>query len=156
MAILQKYVQMLQVSARAGAPAPPTGTPTEKERIDWLYSILTILDTKAGALLAFDGLLLAAASFMYEKMSENMALLKVLALGLILVALLAALLCLLVAQMSYSFLGRITVGTLDNTAEINELERVAEQRTKYLWVAWGVSVGAVLFFMLVVVIKLFS
>lgn len=52
--IVQKFEQMVRVSAGVAGPPPPAGSPTDKEKIDWLYSVLTILDSKAGDLLAFD------------------------------------------------------------------------------------------------------
>jgi hypothetical protein len=113
---------------------------------------LTILDSKAGALLAFDGLLLAAEALMYDKMSEHINLLRPYSLVLILITLAAALLCLLVAQVSYDFLGRIAFDTNDNTAEIDELGAAVELRTNRLGVAWGFSVIAVIFFMILVLI----
>src|SRR5579863_8245158 len=67
--IVQKFQQMVRVSAGTLGPPHPGAapSPTDRETVDWLYSVLTILDSKAGALLAFDGLLLAAASLVYEK-----------------------------------------------------------------------------------------
>jgi hypothetical protein len=141
--ILQKYSQMIFVA---------TGNnPGDKERIDWLYSILTILDTKAAALLSFDALILAAASLMYDKMSDVLFA-KWLSLLLIVVSLLAAILSLIVAKMSYSFLGKIIVGDLNNTREINSLEEVTEFRTRMLVSAWWLSMISVCVFIAVVIV----
>jgi len=70
------------------------------------YSNLTVLDTKASALMAFDGILIAVASFtvqaggVFEKQ-------PVVPLIVIITALIAAGLCLFVAQISYPFLGKV-------------------------------------------------
>jgi hypothetical protein len=149
MIVVRRFEQMARVSAAAVGAAP-----TDKEKIDWLYGVLTILDSKAGALLAFDGLLLAAASFMYEKISEGSAALKALSLLTIVIALVAASLCLYVARVSYPFLGDITLGTNDNAAEIESLGKAVEARTTILSWAWKASVAAVMFFILVAIMKL--
>lgn len=152
--IVQKYVQMIRDSGGGPGPPPQPAPPTDKEKIDWLYSVLTILDAKAGALLTFDGLLLAAASLMYEKIADTLPVLKVPSLVLILVALFAALLCLLVAQISYPFLGGIRLGVNSNAAEIRALGQAVETRTRLLGYAWRVSivaVGVFMFFVLLVV-----
>jgi hypothetical protein len=154
--IVQKFQQMVRVSA--GTLGPPhhgaAPSPTDRETVDWLYSVLTILDSKAGALLAFDGLLLAAASLVYEKISEGSPILRTLALGTIAIALLAASLCLYVARVSYPFLGDITIGTFDNSVEIESLGRAAEARTTILSWAWKASVAAVVLFLFVMIMKL--
>jgi hypothetical protein len=134
--LVRKFEQMFVVSGTIhGVPGT---APTDMEKVNWLYSVLTILDGKAGALLAFDGLMLAAEALMYDKMSEKIDWLHPYSLLLVLVTLVAALLCLFVAQVSYAFLGNIVLGTPDNTAEITELERVAEIRTGRLGMAWGI------------------
>lgn len=156
MIIVRKFEQMFRVSAGATAP-PATGaapSPTDREKIDWLYSILTILDGKAGALLAFDGLLLAAASLMYDKISEGSTALKVLSLATIIIALVAACLCLYVARVSYPFLGDIVLNSYDNAAEIESLGKAVEARTTFLSWAWMASVAAVIFFIFLALMKL--
>jgi hypothetical protein len=97
-----------------------------------LYDVLTILDSKAGALLAFDGLLLAAASLMYEKIAEGSLALKSISLFMIVVGLFAAALCLYVARVSYSFFGDVDVTADNNTREIESLGRAVEVRTDIL------------------------
>jgi uncharacterized transporter YbjL len=138
------------VHSGAAAGQPAAAPPPDKEKIDWLYSLLTILDAKAGALLAFDGLLLAAASLMYDKIGEKVEILRVPALLLIVVALFAALLCLYVARMSYPFLGAITLGQQSNAAEIAGLETAVERRTELAGYAWLLSVVTVVFFIVLV------
>ena len=156
--LVRKYQHMFCVSAGATTPpapgTPPPPGPTDMETIKWLYDVLTILDQKAGALLAFDGLLLAAEALMYDKMSEKIDWLRYASLALMVITVLAALLCLFVAQVSYAFLGRIELSLYDNGAEIDELGATVQVRTHRLWWGWGVSVAAVLLFILLVLIFL--
>ncbi len=153
-AVVQRFQRMMQTSEanavppQQGQPAPPP--PTDAETIKWLYDVLGILDGKAGALLAFDGLLLAAEALMHEKMLEKMDWLHPYSLALILFTLVTALLCLFVAQVSYGFLGNIDLDEHDNTAEIDGLGKVVELRTTRLAMAWGFSVIAVICFIILV------
>lgn len=147
--IVRKFEQMFRVSGSTPGGAVLGTAPTDMEKMEWLYGALTILDTKAGALLAFDGLLLAAEAFMYGT-SDKIAWLHPYSLGLILITLAAALLCLFVAHVSYAFLGKIVLGTYDNTAEIEKLGSLVKWRTIRLWWAWWLSVIAVVCFFAVI------
>jgi hypothetical protein len=51
---------------------------------------------------------------------------------------------------SYSFLGKIVLGTYDNTAEIEKLGSLVKWRTIRLWWAWWLSVIVVVCFMVLV------
>jgi hypothetical protein len=155
--LVKKYVQMCRVSGKIvhGIGAVTLGSaPSDMETVKWLYDILTILDAKAGALLAFDGLMLAAEALMYDKLAEKAEWLHRFSLILIIVTLVAALLCLYVAQMSYDFLGNIVPGTNDNSEEIAQLEKTAEVRTVRLGLAWGLSMIAVIIFIVLAVVVL--
>ncbi len=156
--VVERFRRMMQTSA-AKAPPPQQGQPaqpppTDADTIKWLYDVLSILDGKAGALLAFDGLLLAAEALMHEKMLEKMDWLHPYSLALILFTLVTALLCLFVAQVSYDFLGNIDLDKHDNTAEIDGLGKVIELRTARLGLAWGFSVIAVICFFFLVLFVL--
>jgi hypothetical protein len=156
--IVQKFEHMYRVNAGAtGPPGPGTPAgPTDMEMIKWLYDVLTILDSKAGALLAFDGLLLAAEALMYDKMSEKIGWLHYTSLALIIITVVAALFCLFVARVSYAFLGRIDLNSYSNTAEIDELGNIIQSRTHRLWWAWGLSVIAVFLFVILAIFVLES
>lgn len=147
--IVQKFEQMFRVSGGALGPPAPGGIagPSDLEKIKWLYDVLTILDSKAGALLAFDGLLLAAETLMYGEKIDG---LHVPILALILLTLVAALVCLFVAQVSYAFLGNIRLGHYANASEIDMLGEVVETRTHRLWWGWRLSVIAVVCFIVLV------
>jgi hypothetical protein len=155
MSKIVKKFRLMVITSGEGAPNGAKQNPSDKQIIEWLYGVLTVLDSKAGALLAFDGLLLAAASLMYDKMSEKVPWLRTPSLLLILVTLFAALLCLFVAQVSYHFLGKITLG-VNNDPEIETLGKAAECRTRILWVAWRASVFAVCSFIAIVIGVLFK
>jgi hypothetical protein len=80
-----------------------------------LYCNLTILDSKASALMAFDGILIAVASFTVQEggvfASEPQVPLVV-----IILALVAAGFCLAVAQISYPFLGKVVMTPTSSTS----------------------------------------
>jgi hypothetical protein len=152
-AIVRKFEQMVRVSN--GAKGPPTAGgpsgPTDMEKVNWLYNVLTILDNKARALLTFDGLLFAGSSAMYDKMTVGW--LKYASEAMIVIALVAASLCLFVAVVSYPFLGEVNLGTYDNTREIEALGEAVEKRTSRLRNAWRVSVGVVWALIAVVILR---
>lgn len=152
--IVRKYAHMFRVSAGATTATAPPAEPTDLDKIKWLYDLLTILDQKAGALLAFDGLLLAAEALMYDKMSEKIDWLHYASLILMLVTIVAALTCLFVARVSYAFLGKVDLNVYNNTAEILELGNVARARTHRLWWGWGFSVLSVFLFIALVLVFL--
>jgi len=122
------------------------------------YSNLTVLDTKASALMAFDGILIAVASFtvqaggVFEKQ-------PVVPLIVIITALIAAGLCLFVAQISYPFLGKViskpgTPNGLDYNTEINALHGAVDWRTCYYRIAWWLSLTAIALFLIMFLLTL--
>jgi hypothetical protein len=132
-----------------------TGTivvPRNGEAIkECFYGNLTVLDTKASALMTFDGILIAVASFtvqtggVFEKQ-------PIVPLIVIITALIAAGLCLFVAQISYRFLGKVIIkpgasDTLDYTAEIKALHGAVDRRTFYYRTAWYLSLIAIALFL---------
>jgi hypothetical protein len=152
--VVQKFEQVFRVNGRTDpvlpVPAAALGPlPNDKDKMDWLYGALTILDTKAGALLAFDGLLLAAEALMYETF-DKIPWLRPYSLPLIFLTLVAALVCLFVAYISYAFLGKVTLGVYDNTAEIQKLAGAVELRTVKLWVGWSLSLLSVFYFIFMI------
>ena len=130
--------------------------PTVQEEINYLYGILGVLDSKASALMRFDAIMIAAASFLLLQGGDKVPLasaprLQVL-LGAILVASLAAAgFCLCVVQVSYPFLGKILIDSdsIDCSAETRALNSAAERRTRFYRLAWWLSVIAVLIFVVV-------
>jgi hypothetical protein len=121
------------------------------------YSNLTVLDTKASALMAFDGILVAVASFTVQDggVLEGQRL----PLYVIIMTLIAAGLCLFVAQISYPFLGKVIIKpgiplTLDYTNEINALHSAVDWRTCFYRIAWLLSVLAIFLFLVMFIMAL--
>ncbi len=124
----------------------------DAKRAERLYGFLTLLDSKASALMTFDGVLAAAAAFLVDK-DTPWGVFHVPAVGgwrwgLLLSSLLATALCLYVARISYPILGRVTrVGTtLEWSAEHESLEDAIRRRTRLYRVAWRISVLSVIGF----------
>jgi hypothetical protein len=124
------------------------------------YSNLTILDAKASALLYFDGILIAVASFTVQQggVFETQQLIPLI---VIITALVAAGLCLFVAQISYPFLGKVTItagrpSTLDYNREIDALHRAVDWRTGLYRLAWALSLIAVALFLFMFIVALFD
>ena len=99
------------------------------EIVRTLYEILSILDSKGLALLAFDGIVVAATTFAAEKgdVFRKRGPARWLAILVIVVSLSAAALCLGVSEISYRFLHYVECAApdkIDYTAEINHLADV--------------------------------
>jgi hypothetical protein len=123
-------------------------TPADaREVVKNLYEILTILDNKGLALLAFDGIVVAATAFTAEKGEVFLkhGAIRWLAIAIIVLALSAAALCLFVSRVSYTFLGLVECapGRLDFTNEIAELVILVGRRTWYYQSAWWLSMTAI-------------
>jgi hypothetical protein len=137
--------------------------PTQQAEINYLFGILGVLDSKASALMRFDAIMIAAASFL---LAGGHALpitppLEAVLVSILVASLLAAGLCLFVVQISYPFLGKVRViGTvvnlgrevsitqIDCMSEINSLNNAAERRSRYYRAAWWLSVTAVVLFLI--------
>ena len=141
-------LQKLELLHAAGTQITP---PHAVEMVKTLYDILTVLDGKGLALLAFDGIVVAATTFAAEKgdVFHKRGLARWLAILVIVVSLAAAALCLGVAEVSYPFLHYAECGPdkLDFGAEINRLADVVDWRTVYYQVAWTLSIIAIPLFL---------
>jgi hypothetical protein len=114
--------------------------------------ILTILDDKGLALLAFDGIIVAAATFVAEKgaVFQKRGIARWLAIFIIILALSAAVACLFVSEVSYPFFNYVTCEAsrgLDFTSEISRLAAHVEWRTDYFQFAWWCSIIAIPLFL---------
>jgi hypothetical protein len=112
------------------------------------YEILTILDNKGLALLAFDGIIVAATTFAAEKggLFQRQGLPRFLAIAIIMLSLAAAVACLFVSEVSYPFFYYVTCDkphSLDYTAEISRLATLVDWRTDYFHFAWWCSIIAI-------------
>lgn len=122
------------------------------EIVKTLYEILTVLDGKGLALLAFDGIVVAAATFAAEKgdVFRKRGLARWLAISTIVVSLAAAALCLGVSEISYPFFHYVACSApdkLDYSNEINHLATLIDWRTKYYQIAWSFSIAAIPLFL---------
>jgi hypothetical protein len=125
-----------------------------EEIVKTFYDILTVLDTKGLALLAFDGIVVAATTFAAERggVFHNRGLPRWLAILIIILSLAAAALCLGVSEVSYSFLQYVDCSApdkLDFSKEISRLAILVGWRTAYYQIAWWFSIIAIpLFFVM--------
>ncbi len=122
--------------------------PNAQEVVQSFYEILTVLDNKGLALLAFDGIIVAATTFAAEKggVFNKRGLARWLAILVIFLSLSAAVACLFVSEISYPFYGYVACSApngLDFTAEISQLANLADWRTDYFHFAWYASVIAI-------------
>ena len=144
-------LQKLELVHASGIQIVP---PHGQEIVKTLYDILTVLDTKGLALLAFDGILVAATTFAAEKggVFHHRGWPRWLAIAIIGLALLAAALCLFVSEVSYSFFHYVDCTApdkLDFSPEIARLAALVDWRTAYYQAAWSLSMIAIpLFFVL--------
>ena len=126
-----------------------------KDTTEFLYNALTILDSKASALMTFDSILIAAAAFTIEK-EGGFDWQRVFTLLAIVMALVAAALCLLVARISYAFLGKVVMTSaaagaparLDYSNELSALDEAVITRTQYYRMAWRLSLLALVPFLI--------
>jgi len=149
-------LQKLELLHAAGTQITP---PHATEIVKTLYEILTILDGKGLALLAFDGIVVAATTFVAEKgdVFRRPGLARWLAILVIVVSLAAAALCLGVSEVSYSFLYYVECsvpGKLDYAKEINHLTTLVDWRTVYYQVAWTFSIIAIPLFLIMFSVSL--
>lgn len=144
-------LQKLELVHASGIQVSP---PHGDEIVKTLYDILTVLDTKGLALLAFDGIVVAATTFAAEKggVFHHRGWPRWLAIVIIILALVAAALCLGVSEISYSFLHYVDCSSsdkIDYSDEISHLATLVEWRTWYYRTAWWCSMIAIpLFFIL--------
>jgi len=116
------------------------------------YEILNVLDSKGLALLAFDGIVVAATTFAAEKgdVFHRRGFVRWLAIIIIVLSLTGAALCLFVSEISYPFFHFVECtgsDTLDFSNEISRLATLVEWRTSYYRLAWMCSIVAIPLFL---------
>jgi hypothetical protein len=144
-----ELLQKIELLHAAGTQIVP---PRGGEIVKTFYEVLTILDGKALALLAFDGIIVAATTFAAEKgdVFGKPGLARWLAIVIIILSLAAAALCLGVSEISYPFLHYVECATpdkLDYTGEIDHLAVLVDWRTVYYQIAWLFSISAIPLFL---------
>lgn len=138
-------LQKVELLHAAGTQFNP---PDAREVLGSFYDMLTILDTKGLALLAFDGIIVAATTFAAEKggLFQRQGLPRFLAIAIILLSLAAAVACLFVSEVSYPFFYYVSCDkphSLNYTAEISRLATLVDWRTDYFHFAWWCSIVAI-------------
>jgi len=145
--LLQKIELLYAAETQFNPPHAPEITKA-------IYDVLTVLDGKALALLAFDGIIVAATTFAAEKggVFHRRGLARWLAIIIIVLTLAAAALCLGVSEISYPFLYYVQCSEGDKLSyagEINHLASLVDWRTAYYRLAWIFSIIAIpLFFVM--------
>ncbi|HEV8721568.1 MAG TPA: hypothetical protein VGW77_13120 [Candidatus Binatia bacterium] len=140
----------------SSAPVTPLNASAIKKHF---YSNLTTLDSKASALMAFDGILIAAATFAFPTAFSDLW--RWVLLAVIVIALIAAGFCLGVAQVSYPFLGKVMItsrpprAALDFAEELNALDVAVQRRTSFYRTAWRLSFGTVIVSPIMFIIALY-
>ena len=140
---------------RIGVGEPAAGTPADTA-VNWLYEILSMLDSKASALMRLNGVLIAAAAFLLGAVGRQGT--TVLATTpadsrlIISCALLSALsifACLFVVNVSWPFLGKTTLEDtrVDCSEEIRGLDAACNFRRLVYRAAWWLSLVASLGFL---------
>ena len=143
---MSDLLQKLQLLYASGTHITPENA---KAIAEFLYEALTVLDRKATALMAFDGILVAAASFTAEK-KNVVSTERVFTLIVTSMALVAAGFCLFVSQISYPFLDKVASapGALDYSNELKALESALIWRTYFYQAAWWLSLFALPLFLI--------
>lgn len=133
-------------------PATLANSDTEKA-VDWLYQLLTVLDSKASALMRLNGVMLAAAAFLLNLQVFNLRLIW----GIAALSSISIALCLLVVSVDWPFLGLVnrTNNQVDFTDEVYNLKRVSKFREVIYRISWLISFVATLMFVAAFVSQLF-
>jgi hypothetical protein len=138
-------LQKVELLHAAGVHFTP---PNALELAHSFYEMMNILDDKGLALLAFDGIIVAATTFAAEKggVFNKRGLARWLAILVIFLSLGAAVACLFVSEISYPFYGYVACNapqSLDFTDEITHLANLVDWRTNYFHFAWYCSIIAI-------------
>lgn len=144
--LLQK-VELLHAAGTQFHPA------NAREVLRTFYEILTILDNKGLALLAFDGIIVATTTFAAEKggVFQKAGIARGLAIAIIVLCLSAAVACLFVSEISYPFFFYVSCSgpqSLDYSQEISRLAALVDWRTDYFHIAWWCSIIAIPLFLI--------
>ncbi|SDZ71401.1 hypothetical protein SAMN05518854_117133 [Variovorax sp. YR266] len=148
-----EYLQKRKALERAGNDCKGTAESKDlipSEVVAWIYGILTMLDTKASALMRLNGVLIAAATFLLAQFASPHSLMlggRVQAVLVVVAALLSAIsitLCLFVVNVGWPFLGKaeISGATVKFSEEICALSKTMNRRQLCYRSAWWVSLVA--------------
>jgi hypothetical protein len=115
---------------------------------DYLYDCLTVLDTKASALLQYDGIILAAATLGITLFPKNSIGIPLFVISLILSGV-SSILCLQVIWVYWT----TTREFEDDEREFKELMNCRNKRTLFYRASWLVALGSVFFLVLGIVME---
>jgi hypothetical protein len=167
---IKKRHALTKIELGSGKTSYRPQDPTKETRnasdvVDWLYSVLTILDSKASALMTVNSVLIAVAALllsMFDK-PDNTALSPCAFYALLTIASFCALsifVCLLVVDVRWSFLGKVDIDTNDGTIEchreISALDSAMMCRQSMYRLAWALSLVASIIFVAVFAMQILS
>lgn len=124
-----------------------------KKAVDWVYFVLTVLDTKASALMRLNGVLIAAAAFLLAQYTIDGTLMintwwhPLIIVCAALLSSVSITLCLFVVSVSWNFLGKVEIDNEDSfTQEVKSLVVTMKRRQCVYRIAWAISfLASVLF-----------
>ncbi len=130
---------------------PDAATPaTDKDVIEWLYSVLNILDAKASGLLGVNAFFIVFLSVFLSLGGTNNAPISIpdpfvnIALVALVFFLVSSLLCFLVIRINWKFLGKVQKvpggADYDFATEAERCANVIDDRTRYFSIAWWSTV----------------
>jgi hypothetical protein len=133
----------------------PSSLKSHEKAVEWLYSVLSVLDAKASALMRLNGVMLAAAAFL---LNLDVSYLELVLWGIAALSSISIALCLLVVSVDWPFLGlvRQTGENLDFTDEVDNLERVSVFRQTIYRISWITSSIATAMFVYAFACKIFN
>lgn len=154
------------VQEKLEAKIPADAIPGESF-LRWIYEVLGILDTKASALMRLNGVMLAAATFMLAPTSNASLLTKIIITISALPSSISIILCLLIVNVGWPFLGKAGVvkptetttenplPKIDFSTEFSDLESMIGKRTCIYRTAWTLSLIAAAAFIFALVLYAF-
>jgi len=134
------------------APLTETESIKAKDVVEWIYGVLTTLDAKASALMRLNGVLIAAAAFLLGlfrrqggSILSTTSLDAAVIVSLALLSTISIFCCLLVVDVGWPFLGKVTKNsnrTFEFAEEIRSLDRVSRFRQSAYQFAWLITLLA--------------
>ncbi|MGD9540168.1 hypothetical protein [Methylocystis sp.] len=119
-----------------------SGGLSNRELLDKLYFFLGILDSKAAALMQYDGIILAVAGIIIQSHIENASLLNAIKYATY-CTIVSILFCLPVVGVFWRFLAFVKPGCSDPLAvELHKIKRILKMREFAYQVAWWLAVVA--------------
>lgn len=147
----------------AQSPGSPDNWPDSEQALEWLYQLLSILDSKASALMRLNGVMLAAAAFMLHPEYHALGVIKVLVALSATGSTLSIACCLWVVSVDWPFLSQVEEKTtsggdkiFDFSGEFYLLQQVADFRQKLYMTGWRASFVATGAFLLAIILFFLS